>query len=222
MLSDMESKMPSESENTAASRRALVLLVVGGVLVLVLAVGGYLFFKYKDSASARSAASKSSKQVSAAGLDRLAKVRFLAPANLAGYKMHTATAPGASVYVTNDGECELDFGTTTPALLPGDDIGGIVAGLLDTYRKNGAIISGPTAGDALVLQDAKKAKYSLPTLVFTMRKLGTQIVSHYSLSILKDGTRAYVTRVCTKKDADVDPVSVEKVDATAKLITVKD
>jgi hypothetical protein len=196
---------------------------IGLVTVLLMNQGN------KDNGDANKAAEKSASlntDKKATDLSTLNGVNFGLPADLSAFKGDSSPVSSYHVYLTQDSTddkaCSLEFGVLGADQLPGADLNGIVEPQIDSLRKAGATVEGPNSGAALILKDAadEKTTYSMPTVNYEFSKDNKHVTVHYSLVILKDGSRAVISRQCANAAGQADASLLQKIEESAKQITV--
>lgn len=208
------------------SKIPIILLVV-----LLIVLGGavawyFLIYQKGNSDADKAAKSSSSSAKEAVSLSTLQDLTFSEPSDLSAFKADSSTNAAYHVYLTqsstDDKLCSLEYGVVTPTDLPGGTIDDIVDPQIKSLKDAGATVTGPSAGDALILKDAKDSAktYSMPTLNYEFSKDTRHATVHYSLAILKGGNRAVVSRQCANKNGDIDKAELAKIEAAAKKITV--
>jgi hypothetical protein len=230
--------MPTAPEPSDAPRRRparIVGLVVAVLAVTALAAGVYLLLNHasekqgntgNSSANTAAQSSNSAADKKAVSMSTLTGINFGLPTDLSAFKGDSSPDSNYHIYLTtgsNDSKaCSLEFGTIAADKLPGSDLDSIVGPQVKALRDAGATVNGPAAGTALILKDAVSSKvtYSMPTLNYDVSKDKKHVSVHYSLVILKDGSRAVVSRQCLNVDGPADDASLAKIEAAAKQITV--
>lgn len=219
----------SPGDGPKNGKKGLIIALLVLVLVAAGIAGYFLFFKKEDSKSANKAAQNSSARSDtkdAIDMSTLqgAKLNLANPP--AGYSDNLSQDDAYAIYAyenkeNNNEVCRLILGISTPESLPGNSLDEIIKPQIEDFRKQGATVNGPDAGDALVLKDASSdATYLLPTLNFGFTYNGNQAVVHYSAAILKNGGRAIVNRTCTYAGESKNTDALKKLDEAAKKITV--
>jgi hypothetical protein len=199
----------------------MVLVLV--VLVAIIFVAGYLLF-FKNGGSADGAA-KTPGTSTATSLSTLNGVMFTPPADLSNFQANTSTTAGSYSYLTkdatNDKACSLSMATYTAAQLPGATVDSIVNPQVAKLRGLGATVHGPSTGSTLLLHDDDgKTIYSIPTLNYEFSQDSKHATVHYSVVILKDGSRAEISRQCVNAGGSVDASAIAGMDKAAAMITV--
>lgn len=144
------------------------------------------------------------------------------PADTKGLTAKQGSETSIKTYTDTTGKCTLQFGTLPADRLPGANANEIAAPQLESLRRTGATVAGPTAADNLVLKDATdtKASYVLPTVRITFTHGNKQAQSLYSVAILKSGTRAFVSRSCVNADGAIDTAAFDALETKAKQLTI--
>jgi hypothetical protein len=159
------------------------------------------------------------------GLSDFRKATFGAPSSVPeGYKPFDYKTPGVAAYVTDGRRCELQYGILSAAQLPGDNPLDIVKRQVQALRDKGGTLSDPSPMADLKLahpSDPNKTTYSLPSFSFTgVVKNGLHVRSHYAVTVLKDGSRAYVLRTCNDTK-DVPGSAFDALETFAGRVTIR-
>lgn len=210
--------------NPMQNKKSLIMLIVVVVVAVAVAAAAYFLFMKKDNRdSANNAAKNSTADVDATALDTLNSLTMNAPTDTKGYTDSGISSTTAKQYVAEDESCVLQFGTLTAEQLPGTDLGDIVARQVEAVKEAGGNLTGPDSGDALLLKDASddSVTYSMPTLIFSYSKDDNRVKQYYSAVVLKNGDRAFVSRICGNAEAkDVPDSDLKKVNDLARNITI--
>jgi hypothetical protein len=199
------------------------LIVMIAVAVLLLSIIGYFIFIRSEKSANDAANTSNSTAANATDMATLQKVSFAAPKDMSGFSDRDTGVPGNKDYVSKEGDCELIFGTVGEDLLPGADLNAIVEPQLAQLRGAGSKVTGPNAGEALILENASGGEsYRMPTLSFEFSEPdgpGTASV-RYSAVLLKSNERAVVSRSCISKDGPVVKSKLDALEAKAAELTV--
>ncbi|HSX29322.1 MAG TPA: hypothetical protein VLE73_02055 [Candidatus Saccharimonadales bacterium] len=162
------------------------------------------------------------KPVPAVDIATLDAVTINPAADMAGFTAKSVGVASVKNYTDGTGKCNLQFGTLSAEALKGNTIQELVAPQLDALKKAGATVDGPTVIDDLVLKDATDSKvtYKMTTVKITFTNGKKHGTSYYSAAILKNGTRAFVSRSCVSADSIVDQAAFDIVNNKAKQLTV--
>lgn len=152
----------------------------------------------------------------------LSAVVLSPPSDMKGFTAKDASVASVKSYADASGMCTLQFGTLPADRLPGGAMNEIVTPQLDALKKAGATVSGPHTEGVLILKDATDANvsYTMPTVRITFVDGTRHARSHYSIAILKSGTRAFASRSCVNPDGTVDQKAFDAVEAKAKQLTI--
>lgn len=227
-------EVPTTTERTFESpeekkRRSLaVLFTVGIILILVLAGAAVYFIQKHNKGTGKPPASTSQNGAapSAAGdISALSGLDFGVPTNLDPYTGDTSTIAGYHIYLTQDSTdakgCSLSFGTMGEDRLPGKDSTTIINTQIETLKAHGAAITGPTKGSTLKLKSGDgKTVYSVPTTNYQYVSNNKYVSGHYSVVVLQGGKRAVIYRECTNTGAAPDGGSLDKIEDSAKELTI--
>lgn len=215
-------------------KKKLIIILVA-VVALVLAAALIFFFMMKDgkdkkntstTQSASQAAKESTDSASEEGVDlaTIQAVTLVPPTDMSAYKAPVTLLPTYSQYLTLSSACSLDVGTvpTSYTALKGNTLDEVVDYNVQLLRDSGATVADVTAGEALILKDAKDSsvQYKLPTLKFSITKGTATAVSNYSVVVTKNGDRVVVTRACASQNSQVTEDDLKPINETAKKITV--
>lgn len=215
--------------NMGGNRSKLMMILVGAVVALALIIGGVYWWTSRQNASDAKKAANSSSSSAAKNAVDMATIKTLtlgAPTDLSSYKEDSSPQKSYHVYLTQQSTdakaCSLEFGVVSATDLPGADLDHIVDPQVESLKKAGASVDGPHAGSPLILKDAKNKSvtYRMPTLNYEFSKDNKHVTVHYSLVILKDNTRAVVSRQCANTDGVADATELAKVEKSAQQITV--
>lgn len=204
-------------------RRNIIIFSIVAVLLLAgLGVAAYFLF---FNTSANQAANNSTKSASSQAVDlsTLNKVTATLPGGIDSYTEQAINSTTAKDYLSDNGNCEFVVGTVTATELPGADLNAIIEPQLQKLRDDGATVSGPTSGQALIIKDASDSSitYSMPTINFDFVKGQKRVVSHYSAVILKNGDRVIVNRICKNSSGGaVDEAALAALDTKAKEVII--
>jgi hypothetical protein len=187
-----------------------------------------MLLKKDKNTDANSAAesSSSTSEDEAIDLSSLDSLTFGLPTDLSDFQDDSSPTDTYHVYLTKGSTdkkaCSLEFGILTAAQLPGNDLNGIVNPQIESLKELGAEVEGPTAGEALTMKDSKddSVTYSLPTVNYVFTKDNGYVSVHYSLAILKNDSRAVVSRQCVNADGAIDDETFSNVETAAKQITI--
>lgn len=206
------------------AKKSMMILLIVVAAAIVLAVASYFLFANKnDRDNANKAAQNSTEDVDATALDTLNNLTMNSPADMKDFKDTEVASTTAKQLINEEESCVLQFGTLTAEALPGDDLGDIVARQIESIKDNGGTLEGPDSGEALLLKDAEddSVTYSMPTLVFSYSKDKNRAKQYYSAVVLKNGDRAFVSRICGNSESKEIPQSdLDEVNELAKGVTV--
>jgi hypothetical protein len=209
-LPEPQGPTPGYTQSTPEPSRKKLWIVLGCVLIAVMvAVTGYMTVRNAKESSQPENTTDTTQPI-----ESLNAATLLPPADLSGYQPNPENNGLNMQYATADNACMLHLGVAGSTELPGKDFDEITQNLVKKLRDSGAAVQGPTGGTPVKAKDVTDDHkvYTMPTAVFTASKEGSYKATHYSVAILKDGSRVFAERSCETKDALVSPAKLDTLD----------
>lgn len=216
-----ETDMIKMSAPKSQAKKIVIVIVI--LILFAAAAAAVYFIFFNGGRSVTQTANESSSSVQATEMATLSDVSLTLDTVPTGYtEQAVSDASNYKYYVSDDGLCEFAFGTLTSENLPGKDLDAIVTPQITTLKENGATVNGPNAGTPLVLKSTtdSNVKYSMPTLNYVVSKGTVNLISHYSAVVLKNDSRAVVSRSCGNKNGAADESRLQALDDVAQTILV--
>ena len=217
------------SEPAPASSRTKIIFAT--VLVIVLAGLGYgVYYLVTHTHSSNKdatnqAVSQSRNSNGAKSLTNMNNVSMQEPtANKLGGLTFVAGSNNENSLINSGATCSIVYGTPSQKVLPGGNIGDVIAKISNTLENQGITVGKPITTDALILSSSTTSqKYSLPTVTFKYSKGSTNLVAIYSIAELADQSHAVVLQACYGTDS-FDALSqnvAQQLTPVAEAITIK-
>lgn len=210
--------MPSPQGAPKPGGNKTPLIILAAVLVVgAIAVAAYFLWPKQNSANQTGTAQSTASSAQTVDMTELKSAKINGP-DMSGYTL-TLDSPTSKQYAK--GDCNIVFGTTNAIELPGSTYDDIIAKKVAAYPAQG-INATPSTGTDLLLKDATNSnkQYSLRTTVFTATSGSTHLLANYSIAILGDGSRAFVTRACRSTSGAVQASAMNEIESKARGMTV--
>jgi hypothetical protein len=215
-------QMPPSAPQPPAPKRASklpILIVAGLVIIGVVAVAVYMLLPKTNSANSNNDTSgtQTTASTQSTPVTSLHSAKLVGP-DMSGYTL-AMDSPTSKQYAK--GNCNIVYGVTTAVELPGSTYDDIITKRLASYSTQG-ITANASAGTTLLLKDSNDSskQYSLQTTTFTAISGTTHVLAYYSIAIMGDGTRAFVTRACNNNGSDVQPSAMTDIESKARGVTI--
>lgn len=220
---------PNYGEPSPTSSRKKIIFITLAVIVLGGLGYGIYYLTTHTHASNKNATNQAvSQSRSASGTASLTNMRNVSLQEPAADKLGGLTfVPGSNnenSLVNSGATCSIAYGTPPQSVLPGTDIGDVIAKISNSLENQGITVGKPITTNPIVLHNSTTSqKYSLPTVTFKYSKGTVNLVAIYSIAELADQSHAVILQLCYGTDSfDVlSQRAAQQLTPVAEAITVK-